>query len=41
MSAVTYRTTPNGPRRIPPHLREEVRSQLDELVKQGVIQGAP
>ena len=29
-----------SPRRIPPHLRDEVRSQLDELVRQGILEEA-
>ena len=27
-----------SPRRLPPHLRDEVRSQLDELVRQGILE---
>ena len=29
-----------SPRRIPPHLQDEVRSQLDELVRQGILEEA-
>lgn len=29
-----------GPRRVPPHLRDELRSQLDELVQQGILEEA-
>ena len=29
-----------SPRRIPPHLRDEVRSQLDDLVRQGILEEA-